>query len=426
MARRMLKEQDYPSSSSPSSDHHSPEHLQSSSQSVSPTPPSPCKSPTGSHAKNVKIRVRENNSYELVSTNGTTTPDQLDNQSECEHLIEDKMDDGSGRGEGVTLEMFQKRQKMMEEQNRLRREMLAKAIADRSRRTQSEAQKLKQIQVELAKLDSLLSTDVSILRDQIEVASLEFSEAQKRYDKAEREFIEAKLQLFNKLEKKELLTEHLCRIIEANEQRKANKLSELMAKLEMVDVSAELPEPSPGEVLPQLASLDEITYTACTTLKDPKKTALTIQQIQAKNKGDIPKPTLKEEPQNEKGRKDMDDKQETQESVGKKENETVQENKVDSPREDDGGLKENSTERTRETNESQVQNQAESEKGSSAGESSNVESSEKDIDEKEIKKEGEEHTEKGMVEEAEKCPKDEQEASSLQSIPKGVGVKGET
>lgn len=180
------------------------------------------------------------------------------------------------------------------------------------------------------------------------------------------------------------------------------------------------------QVLPQLASLDEITYTACTTLKDPKKTALTIQQIQAKNKGDIPKPTLKEEPQNEKGRKDMDDKQETQESVGKKENETVQENKVDSPREDDGGLKENSTERTRETNESQVQNQAESEKGSSAGESSNLESSEKDIDEKEIKKEGEEHTEKGMVEEAEKCPKDEQEASSLQSIPKGVGVKGET
>ena len=37
------------------------------------------------------------------------------------------------------------------------------------------------------------------------------------------------------MEKKELLTEHLCRIIEVNEQRKAKKLSELMAKLEMVD-----------------------------------------------------------------------------------------------------------------------------------------------------------------------------------------------
>lgn len=48
----------------------------------------------------------------------------------------------------------------------------------RSRRTQSEAQKLKQIQAELAKLDSLLSADVSHLRDQIEVASLEFNEAQ--------------------------------------------------------------------------------------------------------------------------------------------------------------------------------------------------------------------------------------------------------
>ncbi|XP_042869993.1 RAB6-interacting golgin-like isoform X2 [Penaeus japonicus] len=419
------KEQDYPSSSSPSSEHQSPEHLQSSSQSVSPTPPSPCKSPTGSHAKNVKIRVRENNSYELVSTNGTTTPDQLDNQSESEHLMEEKMDEGSGgRGEGVTLEMFQKRQKMMEEQNRLRREMLAKAIADRSRRTQSEAQKLKQIQVELAKLDSLLSTDVSILRDQIEVASLEFSEAQKRYDKAEREFIEAKLQLFNKLEKKELLTEHLCRIIEANEQRKANKLSELMAKLEMVDVSAELPEPSAGEVLPQLASLDEITYAACTTLKDPKKIALTIQQIQAKNKGDIPKPIPKEEPQNEKGRKDIEDKQEAQDSVGKKrENETVQENKDDSPKEGSVPVKENSTERTKETKESLLQTQAESGKGPSSGDGNNSESSEKDNDKKEIRKEGEEHAEKGILEEAEKGPKEEQGASSLQNIPERISAE---
>ena len=57
----------------------------------------------------------------------------------------------------------------------------------------------------------------------------------KRYEKAEKEFVEAKMLLFNKMERKEQLTEHLCHIIEANECRKANKLSELMQKLELHD-----------------------------------------------------------------------------------------------------------------------------------------------------------------------------------------------
>ncbi|XP_068219431.1 RAB6-interacting golgin isoform X2 [Palaemon carinicauda] len=264
------------SSPSPSSGYPSPDSPQSSSSlPSSPVPLSPSKSPTGSHPKNVKIRLRENNSYEVVSTNSPTEDDRFENdKAEAEELLDHGIDEDSERGsDKASLEKFQKRQKMMEEQNRRRREILSKAIADRSRRTQSEAQKLKQIQSELAKLDTLLSTDVSILRDQIEVASLEFNEAQKRYDKAEKEFIDAKLQLFNKLEKKELLTEHLCRIIEANELRKANKLSELMAKLEMVDGMNETSEDATEEVLPQLASLDEVTYAACTTLKDPKRNA---------------------------------------------------------------------------------------------------------------------------------------------------------
>jgi len=44
--------------------------------------------------------------------------------------------------------------------------------------------------------------------------------------------LDAKQILFAKLERKELLTKHLCTIIEQNEMRKAQKLSELMAKLE--------------------------------------------------------------------------------------------------------------------------------------------------------------------------------------------------
>lgn len=55
---------------------------------------------------------------------------------------------------------------------------LAFFVCYRKRQTTAEAVRLQQIQDELQKLDALLSNDVSILRDQIEVASREFMEAQ--------------------------------------------------------------------------------------------------------------------------------------------------------------------------------------------------------------------------------------------------------
>ncbi|XP_046388065.1 RAB6-interacting golgin [Ischnura elegans] len=132
-----------------------------------------------------------------------------------------------------SLSEFHFRQKMMEEQNRKKKELLAQALAERKKRTHAEANRLHKIQEELQKLDNLLSNDVSILRDQIEAASLEYTVAQKRFDKAEKEYLDAKLVLTGKLEKKELLTAHLCTIIEQNELRKAQKLSELMEKLQI-------------------------------------------------------------------------------------------------------------------------------------------------------------------------------------------------
>lgn len=39
--------------------------------------------------------------------------------------------------------------------------------------------------------------------------------------------------LHQKLEKKEMLTEHLCTIIEKNEERKAEKLNQLLFKLNL-------------------------------------------------------------------------------------------------------------------------------------------------------------------------------------------------
>lgn len=76
------------------------------------------------------------------------------------------------------LDEFESRQKLIEEQNRKRKELLSKALADRTKRTQEEAQKLNEIQGEFKKLDAVLCADVKILRKQIELASIEYMESQ--------------------------------------------------------------------------------------------------------------------------------------------------------------------------------------------------------------------------------------------------------
>lgn len=53
----------------------------------------------------------------------------------------------------------------------------------------------------------------------------------KHYMKIESQFLKAKMDLHNAAEKKELLTEHLCTVIAHNEDRKAQKLTELMEKV---------------------------------------------------------------------------------------------------------------------------------------------------------------------------------------------------
>ena len=76
------------------------------------------------------------------------------------------------------LEVFQEKQKMIEEQNRKRKELLSKAIKDRKKKSDSESKKLELVRQELEKIDLMLNTDVQFLRDSIEQASLEFMEAQ--------------------------------------------------------------------------------------------------------------------------------------------------------------------------------------------------------------------------------------------------------
>ncbi|KAG8132934.1 hypothetical protein E2320_010752 [Naja naja] len=130
-------------------------------------------------------------------------------------------------------EILQQEQKLMEEKNKRKKAFLAKAIAERSKRTQAETVKLKRIQKQLQALDDMVSADIGILRNRIDQASLEYSCARKRYDKAESEYVTAKLDLQKKTEVKEQLAEHLSTIIQQNELRKAKKLEELMKELEV-------------------------------------------------------------------------------------------------------------------------------------------------------------------------------------------------
>ncbi|XP_040897122.1 RAB6-interacting golgin [Toxotes jaculatrix] len=142
--------------------------------------------------------------------------------------------------EKTRLEQLQQEQKVIEEENKRKKALLAKTIAEKSKQTQAEAVKLKRIQKELQALDDMVSNDIGILRGKIEQASWDYTAARKRYEKAEAEYVMAKLDLHKKTEVKEQLTEHLCAIIQQNELRKAHKLEELMQQLQLQATEEEL------------------------------------------------------------------------------------------------------------------------------------------------------------------------------------------
>jgi len=129
------------------------------------------------------------------------------------------------------VESVLEKQKEIEAENRKKKEAIKKALDDRKSKTAQESQKLHNVQNELQKIDQIVAGDVRLLRKTIEEASYAYMEAQKRYEKAEKEFITAKESLFLKSERKDQLTAHLANIIQLNEERKAKKLTELMEEL---------------------------------------------------------------------------------------------------------------------------------------------------------------------------------------------------
>ncbi|KAH8319372.1 hypothetical protein KR067_005547 [Drosophila pandora] len=132
---------------------------------------------------------------------------------------------------GISLKDFEQHRKMIEEQNKQKKQMLYQAIEQHTQKTAAESRKIEEIRHELSKLESDLAVDVALLRKQIDNACIHFSTVEKQYVKIEAQFLKAKMDLHQASEKKELLTEHLCTVIAHNEDRKAQKLTELMQKV---------------------------------------------------------------------------------------------------------------------------------------------------------------------------------------------------
>ncbi|XP_077986865.1 RAB6-interacting golgin-like [Glandiceps talaboti] len=185
-------------------------------------------------------KAKHDESSESVDKQGDITRDETAEIADKNQKVEKKkavlheIDEKEGISRELSnIEKIQKQQKEMEEENKKKKAMLVKAVADRKKRTDAEMRKLKEIQRELTKIDGLISHDVSILRDKIEDASREYMDAQRRYERAEAEFVASKISLHQKTEVKDSLTEHLYSIIQENEKRKAEKLEELTNKLDV-------------------------------------------------------------------------------------------------------------------------------------------------------------------------------------------------
>merc|ERR1711912_38999 len=126
-----------------------------------------------------------------------------------------------------------KRGEKLEQENKLRRAALAREVQSRTANILQEANKLKRIEEEIKRLDQLLAYDVSVLRDKIDQASLDYSRAKTRYQAAEKEYLAAKLDYGSKEETKDELVEQLMTLIQENEERKKEKLESLVKKLDM-------------------------------------------------------------------------------------------------------------------------------------------------------------------------------------------------
>ena len=137
-------------------------------QVVSTNPPSTSPQPSTTTSTLPEVSASETTAIPSEDPSSTTTSTSNNNPSV----------DTSGTDRESKISAFQEKQKLIEEQNRKKKELLSKAINDRKKKTAGEARKLDVVHKELEKIDLMLNTDVRFLRDSIEEASLDFMEAQ--------------------------------------------------------------------------------------------------------------------------------------------------------------------------------------------------------------------------------------------------------
>ncbi|KAL3871481.1 hypothetical protein ACJMK2_039476 [Sinanodonta woodiana] len=201
---------------------------------------------SGSTVETVSSAVQEDSSEQIISS--SSGPNESVDKTEHPIKVEIDVDEQEILNREISnMDKFREQQKLIEEANKQKKALLSKTLSERQRKAKAESYKLEHIQRELSKLDCLLTADVQVIRNKIDIACREFNDAQRRYERAEKEFIESKIDLHKKSELKDALTEHLYTIIHQNELRKSNKLAELMKELEMEanDEDLDLPELPP-------------------------------------------------------------------------------------------------------------------------------------------------------------------------------------
>lgn len=95
------------------------------------------------------------------------------------------------------------------EANMRRAQKVVDTIAEKQRRAETETRKLLFIRQELQKLDKTLSTNIDILRTEIEKVGRECAGAQREFDVKEREYLECRKALAKHKQRKMLLQGHL-------------------------------------------------------------------------------------------------------------------------------------------------------------------------------------------------------------------------
>ncbi|CAG5090485.1 Oidioi.mRNA.OKI2018_I69.PAR.g12620.t1.cds [Oikopleura dioica] len=144
--------------------------------------------PTSTNAEPAKQEPKEEIQVNKVDTSS--------NQPEVPDFIEEEVAEQKKKME---IQEVEKIQKEMEEKNKRRRAALAQEVISRQKKAALESKMLATIQDELVKLDNLLNADVAVIRDQIDKACVEFSEANRRFQTAEKEYVDAKFDLQQKL-----------------------------------------------------------------------------------------------------------------------------------------------------------------------------------------------------------------------------------